>query len=64
MFGRLKPGDTITVNTSDSREVKGRFEAGRADVLILRVGDNELAFAWTEIERVRRPNTGLFLKRS
>ena len=31
MFGRLKPGDTITVNTSDSREVKGCFEAGRAE---------------------------------
>ena len=62
MFGRLKPVDTITVNTSDGREVKGRFEAGRADVLILRVGDNALAFAWTEIERVRRPNRPLLEK--
>ena len=57
----LKPGDRVTVQTTDGRRGKGRFVESRPDGLLVEVDRRQTAFAWSEIEQVHRRRNGVLL---
>jgi hypothetical protein len=59
--GRLKPGDRVVVTTTDGRQGRGRLVESRHDGLLVDVDRRHAAFAWSEIEQVRRRRNGVLL---
>jgi hypothetical protein len=58
---KVKPGDRLTITGADGMPVEGRLLVTGVDTLVVRAADGERAFAYGDIDRVRRRNNGVIV---
>jgi hypothetical protein len=58
---KAKPGDRLTVRTSDGSKYRGRLVSAEADALLVELGGGRTSFPYTDVRRVSRYINGIVL---